>query len=176
MILNKANKTIGLLCKLHNVLRRSALLTICKSFISSHLDYDGIIYDQAYNSSFHQKLKLLQCNGCLTITGAIRDTSREKLFEELGLESLQLRHWFRKPACFYKHFLLHCPMYITERRTLLSIIENSDNNLLDLCEPVWIRTLLFGSNSCDTDANTNVLNATIEYILSTKRFDEPLLQ
>ena len=74
------------------------------------------------------------------------------------------------------HFLLHCPTYITERRTLLSIIENIDNNLLDLCEPVLIRTLLFGSNSFDTDANTNVLNATIEYILSIKRFDEPLFQ
>ena len=36
--------------------------------------------------------------------------------------------------------------YITERRTLLSTIENIDNNLLDLCEPVLVRTLLFGSN------------------------------
>ena len=36
--------------------------------------------------------------------------------------------------------------YITERRTLLSTIENIDNNLLDLCEPVLIRALLFGSN------------------------------
>ena len=74
------------------------------------------------------------------------------------------------------HFLLHCPKYINERRTLLSTIENIDNNLLDLREPVSIRTLLFSSNSFDTDANTNVLNATIEYILSTKRFDEPLFQ
>ena len=74
------------------------------------------------------------------------------------------------------HFLLHCPTYIIERRTLLSTLVNIDNNLLDLCEPVLIRTLLFGSNSFDTDANTNVLNATIEYILSTKRFDEPLFQ
>ena len=61
---------------------------------------------------------------------------------------------------------------LNQLRTLVSI----DNNLLDLCEPVLIRTLLFGSNSFDTDANTNVLNATIEYILSTKRFDEPLFQ
>ena len=67
-------------------------------------------------------------------------------------------------------------MYITERRTLLSTIENIDNNLLDLCEPFLIRTLHFGSNSFDTDANTNALNATIEHILSTKRFDELLFQ
>ena len=45
------------------------------------------------------------------------------------------------------HFLLHWPTYIIERRTLLSIIENTDNNLLDLCELVLIRTILFDSNS-----------------------------
>ena len=74
------------------------------------------------------------------------------------------------------HFLLYCLTNITERRTLLSTIENTDNNLLDPCEPVLIWTLLFGSNSFDTDANINVLNATIESILSSKRFDEPLFQ
>ena len=74
------------------------------------------------------------------------------------------------------HFLLHCLTYIIERRTLLNTLVNIDNNLVDLCEPVLIRSLLFGSNSFDSDANTNVLNATIEYILSTKRFDEPLFQ
>ena len=73
------------------------------------------------------------------------------------------------------HFL-HCPTYIIERRTLLNTLVNIDNTLLDLCEPVLIKTLLFGSNSFDIDANTNVLNAAIEYILSTKTFDEPLFQ
>ena len=54
--------------------------------------------------------------------------------------------------------------------------ENIDNNLLNLYEPALIKTLLFGSNSFDTNANTNVLNATIEYLLSTQRFEEPLFQ
>ena len=65
MILNKVNKTIGLLRKLHNILPRSALLTIYNSFIRTHLDYGDIIYDQAYNVSFHQKLELLHYNVCL---------------------------------------------------------------------------------------------------------------
>ena len=307
MITNKVNKTIGLLRKLQNILPRSALLTIYKSFIRPHIDYGDIIYGQAYNTSFHQKLERLQYNACIAITGAIRGTSREKLYEELGVESLQLRCWFRKLSCFYKlfnsknpcylfklipsriasyatrnmdniplfktrhsflknsffpstiiewnnldhnirnsssfnifrrsilkfirpsansffnchnpkgikfitrlrlglshlrehkfkhsfqdslnpfcscgldiestgHYLLHCPTYITERPTLLSTIENTDNNLLDVCEPVLIKTLLFGSNLFDSNANTNVLNATIEYVLSTKRFEEPLFQ
>ena len=66
-------------------------------------------------------------------------------------------------------------MYITERRTLLKTIGNIDNNLLDPCEPVLIKTLLFDSNSFDTKANTNVLNATIEYVLD-RRFEEPSFQ
>ena len=74
------------------------------------------------------------------------------------------------------HYLLHCPTYSTERRTLLSTIENIDNDLLDLSEPASTKTLLFGSNSIDSNASINVLNATIEYVLSNKRFEEPLFQ
>ena len=50
MILNKINKTMGLLRKLQNIQPRSALLNICKSFIRPHLDYGDIIYDQVYNA------------------------------------------------------------------------------------------------------------------------------
>ena len=56
-IYSKANKTTGLLCKLHNTLPRLPLLTIYKSFITSHLGYGDIIYDQAYTASFHQKIE-----------------------------------------------------------------------------------------------------------------------
>ena len=112
IILNKVNNTIGLLCKLHNILPRSALLIIYKSFIRPHLDYGDIIYDQTYNASFHQTLELLQYNACLAITGAIRGTSRGKLYEELDLESLQLHRWLRKLSCFYKLFKSEHPHYL----------------------------------------------------------------
>ena len=69
-----------------------------------------------------------------------------------------------------------CPTYITKRRTLMNTVENIDNNLLDFSEPVLIKTVLFDSNSFDTNANTNVLDTTIEYVLSTKRLEEPLFQ
>ena len=32
----------------------------------------------------------------LAITGAIRGTSKEKLYQELGLESLEKRRWYQK--------------------------------------------------------------------------------
>ena len=82
-------KTISIIHKLLNVLPRSVLLTIYKSFIRLHLDYGGTIYDKAFNESFHAKLESLQYNATLVITGAIRGSSTENTYEELGLESLK---------------------------------------------------------------------------------------
>ena len=45
--------------------------------------YGDIIYDQAYNLSFHQKLESIQYNAALAVTGAIRGSSREKLYQKL---------------------------------------------------------------------------------------------
>ena len=78
-IFNRVNKTIGLLPKLYNTLPRLPLLTIYKPFIRPHLDYGDIIYDQACNVSFPQKLEFIQYNSALAIMGAIRGTSRETL-------------------------------------------------------------------------------------------------
>ena len=72
-----------------------SLLTIYKSFIRSHLDYSDSIYDQAYTASFQQKVESIQYNASLAIKGAIRGTSKEKLFEELALESLQHMRWHK---------------------------------------------------------------------------------
>ena len=71
-VFNKVSKTIGLLRKLQRILPRPPLITIYKSFIRSHLDYVNIIYDQAYNVSFHQKIDSIQYNATLAITGAIK--------------------------------------------------------------------------------------------------------
>ena len=65
------------------------MLTIYKSFIRPHLDYGDIRYDQVYNVSFCQKLESLQHKSLIAITGAIKRTSTEKLFNELGLETLK---------------------------------------------------------------------------------------
>ena len=78
---SKVNKTIGIIRKLQNVLPRSALITIYKSFIRPHLDYGDKIYDKAFNESFHAKLESLQYNATLAITGAIRGSSSEKVYE-----------------------------------------------------------------------------------------------
>ena len=112
MVSLKISKTLGLLRKLHNLLPRSALITIYKAFDKPYLDYGDILYDQAYNMSFHHKLESIQCNACLAITGAIRGISKEKRYQELGLESLQLRQWYRKLGMFYKIYKTKSPQYL----------------------------------------------------------------
>ena len=103
---------MGLLRKFQHILPRSTLLTIYKTFIRSRLDYADIVYDQAYNSAFHDKLESIQYNACLAITGAIRGTSTEKIYQELGLESLKFKRWFRKLCHFYKIFNDKSPSYL----------------------------------------------------------------
>ena len=251
--------------------------------------------------SFQHKLESIQYNAWLAITGVIRDISKENLYQELGLKSLHLRSWYRKPGMFYKiyeskspqylfklipkkthayatrnadnipcfkirhnffknsffpstiiewsnldptlqnssfvfftnsilkfirpspsnafdynnykgirlimqlyvgmshlrehkfkynfqdclnpvcscglniestsHFLLHCPTFNDERYTLLSNLNKINCKLLELTKSSLSQTLLFGNTLFDKEKNTLILNATIEYILSTERFE-----
>ena len=101
MVTTKINKTIGLLFKLQNLLPTTSFIAIYKAFVRPHLVYADILYDQAFNLSFHQKLESIQYKACLAITGAIRGTSKE-IYQGLGLESLQPRRRYRNVVMFYK--------------------------------------------------------------------------
>ena len=93
------SKSIGLTRKVRNFLQRSSLLQIYKCFVRPHLDYGEIIYDV---KSFQQKLESIQFNSVSAIIETIRGTSREKIYPELGLQSLQDRCWYRKSRVFYR--------------------------------------------------------------------------
>ena len=77
-----------------------------------HLGYGDVIYDQPNNDSFIGKIEQLQCKACLAITGAIQRTSRECLWNELGIESLSSRRWCRKLCAIYKRLSTQCPKYL----------------------------------------------------------------
>ena len=111
-VIDKASKGIGVLRKLRFYIPRSSLLTIYKSFIRSHLDYADVIYDQPYNASFCEKIESIQYNAALAMTGAIRGTSKDKLYKELGLEYLSLRRWSRRLCLFYKILNNKSPLYM----------------------------------------------------------------
>ena len=290
-------KTVGILRKLQNALPRLSLLTSYKLFIRPHLDYGDIIYYQAYNASFQQKVESIQYNAALAITEAIRGTSIEKIFEEQGSEyrnpcgfykilkgqcpmcifniipkltkpystrnANNIPHFKVKPSflkntfspsviiewykvdpevqnapslhifkkyiyilkfirptaknifgchnlkvvkyltrfshlCEHKfknnfqdtlnllctcgcnventyHFLLHCPNFLPEKITLLNKITNIDRNILNQADAIITKTLLFGNSKYSNEANLQILNAITDFILTSKRFYEPLL-
>ena len=111
-ILIKTHKIIGMIRKLQPIIPRAALLTIYKSFLRPHLDYGDVIYDRAFNESFQNKLESVQYDAALAITGAIRGPSREKLYQELGLESLKSRRWYRKMCLLFKLKKNKYPSYL----------------------------------------------------------------
>ena len=80
----------------------AALLKIYNSFLRPHLDYGDVIYDCAFNEYFQNKLESVQYNAALTITGAIRGSSREKLYQKLGLKSLKSQRRNQKLCLLFK--------------------------------------------------------------------------
>ena len=251
-------------------------------------------------------METIQYNAALAMTGAIRGYCREKLYQELGLETLQQRRWYKKLCCFYKvlksqspkylfsiirkhnmshrtrqckkipainmkhdffknsfflsaiiewnkldweikksesietftkiilsfirpslnstfnchkprgikplsrlrlglshlreykfkhsfqdslnpfcccgkgqvetssHYLLHCSSYLEERLAVLNTIKNIEKSILQQNDSKFTSVLLFGDTSFDNNKNTFILDATIDYIISTGRFDVPL--
>ena len=87
-------------------------LTIYKSFIRPHLDYGDVIYDQPNNNRLSEKIDSIQYNAPLAITGAIGGISREKLYQELDLESLKDRRWLRRLCYLHKVLSTELPAYL----------------------------------------------------------------
>ena len=79
-------------------LTTKTVIVIYKVFVTHHMDYGDVLYDQAFNISFHEKLEFDQNN---ELTGAITGSSK-KICEELGLKFLHLCCWYIKLSLFYK--------------------------------------------------------------------------
>ena len=77
-----------------------------KAFVRS------ILYNQAFNISFQDRLESIQYSACLALTGELRGTSNEKLYRDLSLESLRLWCWYWKLCLLYKIFKNEHPEYL----------------------------------------------------------------
>ena len=125
----KANVGISMIRKLYKYLPRNTLLNIYKSYVRPHLDYCDIIYHrpcsddimmqnmsfnytQHYNALFTEKIESVQYNAALAITGCIRGTSKEKIYNELGIESLYNRRTFHRLLYLYKIMNNFLPEYL----------------------------------------------------------------
>ena len=148
----KVNRGIGNLKKLSGALPRHSLISLYKSFIRPHLDYADIIYDQPSNLNLCNKIETCQYNAALAITGAIRGSSKEKLYQELGFECLSSRRWLRKlctfhrivrnksPGYLYKYILPGDRAYLTLNSNNIKQFFVDPNTLLALFFPIQLRT------------------------------------
>ena len=73
------------------------------------------------------------------------------------------------------HFFLYCPNFKKCRNTLLSKISEINSGLITRNNLALIETLNFGDNSFSQYNNSRILDATIAFIVTSKRFDDPLL-
>ena len=74
------------------------------------------------------------------------------------------------------HFLLQCSLFLNERQVLMNKIRDIGSSLIDQNENSLCYTLPFGKENMNDSENTHILNAAIEYILSTERLNVPLFE
>ena len=72
-----------------------------KLYIRPHLDYGDVIYHNQRADLMHL-VEQTQYKAGLVVSGCWQGSSREKLYKELGWESLTDRRWFHRMTVFYK--------------------------------------------------------------------------
>ena len=68
--------------------------------LSDSINHKSFTYGKPNNDSFQSKIENIQYKACIAITGAIQGTFRERLYQELGLESLENRRLVSKIDIF----------------------------------------------------------------------------
>ena len=73
------------------------------------------------------------------------------------------------------HYLRHCPNFINQRTLLINNVSKITKDALPSCETLFVELLYHGDDSSNSATITLKLNASIEYILSNRRFAGPFL-
>ena len=133
--MRKAMKNIGILKHLRQFLPLKTLDQMYKALVRSHLDYCDMIYhipptitNQGLTlHSLMEKVESVQYQAALAITGTWRGTSKLKLYEELGWETLSDRRFRKRILQMHKIIDGTTPSYLKDklppfRRTFLKTI------------------------------------------------------
>ena len=122
-----------------------------------------------------EKLESVQYSAALAVSGAWRGTSREKVYAELGWESLSLRRWSRRLTLFYKFINNLTPGYTKDPIPPLRQSQYSFRNQ-DVVGRIVTRTEKFQSSfypDCLTEWNN--LDPEIRLAPSVAVFKKKLL-
>ena len=82
-----------------------------KLYVRPHLDYGDVIYHNQ-RTDLMNLIEQVQYKAALLVSGCWHCTNREKLYDELGWESLSDRRWSRRMTMFYKILNGMAPSYL----------------------------------------------------------------
>ena len=71
------------------------------------------------------------------------------------------------------HFFLHCTHFSNQRLTFINKIKDIDKRIFDKNDSLITQTLLFGDGKLSITDNKSTLEATIQFLISSARFDSP---
>ena len=94
---------------------RDVLDQVCKLYVRPHLDYGDIIYHRHYPEmilNFTKRIEQTQYSAALAVADVWRGTNRQKLYNELGWESLYQRRWFSRLCHFFNLRKTGAPPYL----------------------------------------------------------------
>ena len=168
------NNGIALLRKLRHSIPRKPLLSIYKTFLRPYLDYCDVIYDKPHNERFTDILESFQYNVAPAITGAIKGTSKEKLYNEFGLEYLKDRRWIRRLCLVHKIYNLKSPKYLYNLIPLVNRFYDTRNNTnvpSFKYRAEYLKNSFFPNVICEW----NKLDINIKSMTSYTAFKDPLL-
>ena len=119
----KAKKNLGIMKHLSKFLPIKTLDQMYKALVRPHLDYCDIIYHKPSTqtqlgvvlNSLMEKAERIQYQAGLVVTGAWKTSSRSKLYEELGWESLSSRRWCRRILQIHKIVSNKTPLYLKDK-------------------------------------------------------------
>ena len=122
-----------------------------KSLVRSHLDYCDVIYHiPPLNTpvigmslqTLMEKIERIQYQAALAVTGTWKGTNRNKLYEDLGWESLSDRRMCKRLLQFHKIVDRKTPNYLIKK------LPPNHRNLINL-------PYIFRVNRCRTDRYAN---------------------
>ena len=136
--IKKCNKGLGLLKYLKKFTNRKVLNKIYKMFIRPHLDYGDVIY-HGQSTETSDMLESVQYKAGLIVSGCWKGTNHDKLYKELGWESLYQRRHFRRMCLYYKIINGLTPSYLTQ--CISNIPANCTNryymSFFPYCKAYW---------------------------------------
>ena len=135
--ITKAKNNIGLIKHLSKYLPLRTLDQMYKALVRSHLDYCDIIYHEPsklnqppYGVSLTapmEDVEIIQYQAALAVTGSWKGSSRTKLYEELGLETLSVRRLSRRVLQLHKIVNNCTTTYLKDKLPIRNVHPDDDS-------------------------------------------------